>query len=407
MKLQMKLAGICLFIIAGLQTNAQDWMPPSATSNAELWREGKVQIGVDPLNSDPNDLAILLAGQSFLAPNQTGHLLGHMVDVQGIFGDHLNFAQWAGIGHYNFAPLNTGEYGMRTQWNRDFYALMLDDPANPAGRSDVFFEWGSDPDNRVRFQFLGDPTNQNIRTDVMSVNGNGNVGVGTIDPTTRLQAWGGAISVGEDIVDPGDVGTGSSVGIMAVARTMGGWSNISTPGDFVVRGTTWRAHTILAAANLADIKFETNGAEQMTITADGDVGIGTATPLTDFQVDGRTFIGDGTGSFTCIDTDTDFMLWVETGIRTERVRVDAQAGWCDYVFEPDYNRLSIAEVKDFVQREKHLPNVPSAEEVMENGIDVAEMDATMIRQIEELWLHMIDLKEENEALRKEIQSLKQ
>jgi hypothetical protein len=46
--------------------------------------------------------------------------------------------------------------------------------------------------------------------------------------------------------------------------------------------------------------------------------------------------------------------------------------------------------------------VPSAQDVAKDGIDVAQMDAALLRQIEELWLHVIDLQKENEALRKEL-----
>jgi len=80
--------------------------------------------------------------------------------------------------------------------------------------------------------------------------------------------------------------------------------------------------------------------------------------------------------------------------------------WADYVFEDNYELNSLKEVEQFVKENKHLPNVPSAKEVNENGIDMVEMDATLLRQIEELWLHVIDLKKENETLKNEVESLR-
>jgi len=99
-------------------------------------------------------------------------------------------------------------------------------------------------------------------------------------------------------------------------------------------------------------------------------------------------------------------LYVGKGILTEKVKVAPRddAFWSDYVFEEDYDLNTIEEVEGFIKKNKHLPNVPSAKEVSKKGIDVAEMDATLLRQIEELWLHMIELKKENDALKTEVAS---
>ena len=61
--------------------------------------------------------------------------------------------------------------------------------------------------------------------------------------------------------------------------------------------------------------------------------------------------------------------------------------------------------EEFVKENKHLPNVPSAQEVSENGIDLIEMDITLLRQVEELWLHVMELKKENETLKNQIKNL--
>lgn len=96
-----------------------------------------------------------------------------------------------------------------------------------------------------------------------------------------------------------------------------------------------------------------------------------------------------------------YKLVVEKGILTERVKValEGTADWADYVFDTGYKRNSIEYVEDYIKKNKHLPNVPSASDVYSNGLDVAEMDATLLRQIEELWLQMIELKKENEKMK--------
>gem|GEM_PF-1501439 len=86
----------------------------------------------------------------------------------------------------------------------------------------------------------------------------------------------------------------------------------------------------------------------------------------------------------------EYRLYVEDGIRAERVKVDVKTNWADYVFEPDYDLPSLTVVEQFITTNKHLPNVPSAAEVKANGIDIAQMDEILLRKIEELTLYTIE-----------------
>ena len=97
-----------------------------------------------------------------------------------------------------------------------------------------------------------------------------------------------------------------------------------------------------------------------------------------------------------------YNLYVTKGIMTEEVKVALTSGqWSDFVFEKDYIRNSAEYVADFIEKNKHLPNVPSAKEIGEEGINLGQMDAILLRQIEELWLHVIELKRENELLKQQ------
>jgi len=115
------------------------------------------------------------------------------------------------------------------------------------------------------------------------------------------------------------------------------------------------------------------------------------------------------GNVFSVPIPGNYKLYVEDGILAERVRVaskDNPVEWADYVFEKDYDLNTTEEVETFIKANKHLPNVPSAKEVGEKGVDIVEMDATLLRQIEELWLHVIELNKDNEALKREVQILK-
>ena len=70
----------------------------------------------------------------------------------------------------------------------------------------------------------------------------------------------------------------------------------------------------------------------------------------------------------------------------------------DIVFDDEYKMMSIAELEMFIRKYKHLPNVPTELEVTENGMDLAEMNAVLLRQIEELTLRNIEMEKRLTAL---------
>ena len=118
---------------------------------------------------------------------------------------------------------------------------------------------------------------------------------------------------------------------------------------------------------------------------------------------GKLVIGDIT-----MQTPGNYKLYVEGGVLTEKVKVAIKnsADWSDYVFAPDYQLRTLPEVEHFIKTNKHLPNVPSAEEVVNNGIDLAKMDAKLLEKIEELTLYIIELNKRQNKLEKENENLK-
>ena len=80
--------------------------------------------------------------------------------------------------------------------------------------------------------------------------------------------------------------------------------------------------------------------------------------------------------------------------------------WPDYVFDDGYNLLPLNELEQSIKNNKHLPGIPSAEEVSKNGLIISEMQAKLLQKIEELTLYVIDLKKENDTMKKEIECLK-
>lgn len=84
-----------------------------------------------------------------------------------------------------------------------------------------------------------------------------------------------------------------------------------------------------------------------------------------------------------------------TGLLYAReVKVNLDSFWPDYVFEENYDLLSLEEVKSFVDQNGHLPNVPSAQEMEENGVNVSETSVMLMEKVEELTLYLIQLQEQ-------------
>ena len=80
-------------------------------------------------------------------------------------------------------------------------------------------------------------------------------------------------------------------------------------------------------------------------------------------------------------------------------------GLPDFVFNSDYKLRSLYDVENFINVNKHLPGVPSQQEVVANGMNVGDMNATLLQKVEELTLYMIDLKKENDALKARVSNL--
>lgn len=98
---------------------------------------------------------------------------------------------------------------------------------------------------------------------------------------------------------------------------------------------------------------------------------------------------------------TDYTLAVKGKIIAEEVRVQLCANWPDYVFESNYNLMPISDLKKYIDENKHLPEVPSAQEIEEQGgQDLGEMDRLLLKKVEELSLYVIQLKAEIEELKK-------
>jgi hypothetical protein len=118
----------------------------------------------------------------------------------------------------------------------------------------------------------------------------------------------------------------------------------------------------------------------VSVNSSSNVGVGTTNPQSKFAVNGT--------------------------ITAKEVKV-TQSGWSDYVFAEDYRLLPLDELEAYVNKEKHLPDIPAAREVEEKGLEVADTLSKQMQKIEELTLYLIQLKKENEQLKERITALEE
>jgi hypothetical protein len=87
-------------------------------------------------------------------------------------------------------------------------------------------------------------------------------------------------------------------------------------------------------------------------------------------------------------------------VHAQEVKVDLSVPGPDYVFNSDYNLLTLEEIQTYIDKNKHLPEVPSAKEMEANGVQLGEMNMLLLKKIEELTLYLLEQQKQISELKK-------
>lgn len=109
-----------------------------------------------------------------------------------------------------------------------------------------------------------------------------------------------------------------------------------------------------------------------------------------------------------VNTNNDvpgYAFAVAGGIVTDEVLILNVEDWPDYVFGQDHQLMSLSDLKAYIDENSHLPEVPSAQDVEVNGVNVVEMQKVLLKKIEELTLYTVEQQRLIEELQAKINQL--
>lgn len=109
------------------------------------------------------------------------------------------------------------------------------------------------------------------------------------------------------------------------------------------------------------------------------------------------------GSLLVGKTSSSYKMDVNGKVRANEIVVNTTGA--DFVFEPTYKLPQLSEVKSYIEKNHHLPEIPSAKEMQATGVSVGELNTKLLQKIEELTLYLIEQQKVNQSLQNQIDQL--
>lgn len=144
----------------------------------------------------------------------------------------------------------------------------------------------------------------------------------------------------------------------------------------------------------------TTGAIPISLSPDGKVGINTEDFFDDHNlyIDGSVYIKD--------DGEEDHSLYIEGSSIAEEMFVKVKQQWPDYVFDDQYFLMPLSNLGEYIDKNGHLPKMPLASTIEEEGIATGETIRLLTEKVEELTLYLLQQQKETDNQQKEIEALK-
>ena len=255
-----------------------------------------------------------------------------------------------------------------------------------------------------------DEANKPYTNNLIAVTTGGNVGIGTIYPKQKLHVNNGNIYISSKI--PSLLfsnNENNSFGNFGVEYLAANQINNNYAG----------LNFFIPAANPNNNKNFI-----FHISDNGNVGIGTGSPSARLDINYHTtgdyayasiinLSGDYTNhckAFTVLENGNEtFVVWGSGVVNVNntlyakavKVRSNPMINWPDNVFESNYKLMPLKELEQYISQNKHLPNIPTQDEISKDGMDVYEMNAALLKKVEELTLYVIELEKRMDEIEKD------
>jgi hypothetical protein len=219
----------------------------------------------------------------------------------------------------------------------------------------------------------------------MSLLSNSNVGIGVKNPLQKFQIgdiWTFHDGSNDKIIGRNTYWNGSNN--VRIQQSVASRIYFGISGDIVLQtAASGAAGSTISSWNT------------VTMLNNGNVGIGTTSPG-DYKLKVN-------GKINC----TELVVSLGGLISREEGGEEGEIEWPDYVFAEDYNLQSLDEVASYIEQNKRLPEMPSAAEVAENGVNIGEINALLLKKVEELTLYILQQNGDMQALKEEVRLLKE
>jgi len=209
--------------------------------------------------------------------------------------------------------------------------------------------------------------------DDLVIDGAGQVGIGTTAPKATLQVTGTVLVKGANIDSRFAAGSNLSY-LQSSGQMLIGWNRSAGGGETDFISNPGGGGT----GGFSFYNYDDTGVMSQLLSIQGNGSIGVGTEITN-----------------------GYKLAVKGSVVATSVKVQLMDVWPDYVFEKSYKRLSLSQLESYINKEKHLPEMPSAQAVSQDGIDLGDMNSKLLRKIEELTLYLIE--KDNELKKQQIQ----
>lgn len=236
----------------------------------------------------------------------------------------------------------------------------------------------------------------------MTITTGGNVGIGETNPGNKVRIVGNnastnhVLSVSSAYAGNSNIRAVEGFATPAVGYGFGGYFYGGARGvQAIAQGTSSGGLCIGVEASA----YGTTG----TRTGIFARASGGATNWAGYFAEGNVYVTNelriGSGA---IGGATGYKVAIDGKVIAEELRIKLSQDWPDYVFAKDYPLMPLEELAENISHHHHLPGIPNAAEVEENGILIGDMQKKMMQKIEELTLYIIDLDQQNKELRKRI-----